>query len=154
MSLAELRRAYARAELNEGSLDSDPLRQFMAWLDEAQHAELLEPNAMTLATATPGGLPSARMVLLKAAEPAGMVFFTDLRSRKGCELHDNPHAALVFWWGELERQVRVTGRVETIGEVESEAYFDSRPEGSRISAWASHQSSVVPDRAVLERQWA
>ena len=154
MSLADLRRAYARAELDERLLDPDPLRQFMSWLDEALHSELLEPNAMTLATSTPDGHPSARIVLLKAADSAGFVFFTDTRSRKGRELTANPRAALVFWWGELERQVRVCGTVTTVAEAESVKYFDSRPEGSRISAWASHQSEVVRDRAQLERQWA
>jgi pyridoxamine 5'-phosphate oxidase len=154
MSLADLRRAYARAELDERLLDPDPLRQFLSWLDEALHAELLEPNAMTLATSTPDGHPSARIVLLKAADSAGFVFFTDTRSRKGRELTANPRAALVFWWGELERQVRVCGTVTTVSEAESVKYFDSRPEGSRISAWASHQSEVVRDRAQLERQWA
>ena len=153
MSLADLRRAYAKAALDERSLDPDPLVQFMAWLDEAMHAELLEPNAMTLATCTPDGHPSARIVLLKAADREGFVFFTDSRSRKGQELTANPRAALVFWWGELERQVRICGSVKTVPEAESVAYFDSRPEGSRISAWASQQSGVVRDRAQLERQW-
>lgn len=154
MSLADLRRAYAKAALDERSLDPDPLAQFMAWLDEAMHAELLEPNAMTLATCTPDGHPSARIVLLKGADRAGFVFFTDSRSRKGRELTANPRAALVFWWGELERQVRICGSVNTVPEAESVKYFDSRPEGSRISAWASQQSGVVQDRAQLERQWA
>lgn len=154
MSLADLRRAYARAELDERKLDPDPLRQFLSWLDEALHAELLEPNAMTLATSTPDGHPSARIVLLKGAEPSGFTFFTDSRSRKGRELAANPRAALVFWWGELERQVRICGTVATVPDAESEKYYDSRPEGSRISAWASRQSEVVRDRAQLERQWA
>jgi pyridoxamine 5'-phosphate oxidase len=153
MSLADLRRAYAKAELDERLLDPDPLRQFMSWLDEAQHAELLEPNAMTLATSTPDGHPSARIVLLKVADAAGFVFFTDSRSQKGRELTANPRAALVFWWGELERQVRICGTVKTVSETESVEYFGSRPEGSRISAWASLQSEVVRDRAQLERQW-
>jgi pyridoxamine 5'-phosphate oxidase len=154
MSLADLRRAYASAELNEQLLDADPLRQFQLWLDEALHAKLLEPNAMTLATATPSGHPSARMVLLKAADAAGFVFFTDERSQKGAELLANPQAALVFWWGELERQVRICGPVSRATPAESDEYFHSRPEGSRISTWASHQSQVVRDRAQLERQWA
>jgi len=154
MSLADLRRAYARAELDERKLDPDPLRQFLSWLDEAVHAELLEPNAMTLATSTPDGHPSARIVLLKAADASGFTFFTDARSRKGSELAANPRAELVFWWGELERQVRICGTAETVSDAESEKYFDSRPEGSRISAWASQQSEVVRDRAQLERQWA
>lgn len=154
MSLAELRRAYARAALDEGVMDADPLKQFHSWLDEALHAALLEPNAMTLATADRNGRPSARVVLLKGADDRGFVFFTDRRSRKGEELAENPRAALVFWWGELERQVRILGRVERADEVESDAYFASRPEGSRLSAWASHQSQVVEGREALERRWS
>jgi len=154
MSLADLRRAYARAELDERSVDRDPLKQLLAWLDEAQHAGVLEPNAMTLATSTPDGHPSARIVLLKGADARGLVFFTDTRSRKGLELAANPEAALVFWWAELERQVRVCGSVEPIPADQSDAYFRSRPEGSRLSAWVSHQSQVVEHRGQLETQWA
>lgn len=153
MNLAELRRDYARATLDEYSAEPDPLRQFLRWLDEAGRAEVLEPGAMTLATATPDGQPSARVVLLKGADQGGLVFFTDTRSHKGSELARNPLAALVFWWCELERQVRVSGKVTRIDDAESEAYFHSRPLGSRLSAWASHQSQVVPDRATLEAQW-
>ena len=154
MSLAELRRAYAQAELDERSVDRDPLKQLLAWLDEAQHAGVIEPNAMTLATSTPEGRPSARIVLLKGADARGLVFFTDSRSRKGLELAANPEAALVFWWAELERQVRVCGSAETIPSDQSDAYFRSRPEGSRLSAWVSHQSQVVEHRGQLETQWA
>jgi pyridoxamine 5'-phosphate oxidase len=154
MNLAELRRAYAKAELSERTAEKQPIRQFLAWLDEAVHAELVEPNAMTLATTTPEGHPSARVVLLKGADEHGLVFFTDSRSRKGIELAQNPRAALVFWWGELERQVRVLGQVERINDAQSESYFRSRPQGSRISAWASRQSEVVRDRGQLEAQWA
>jgi len=154
MSLADLRRAYARAELDERSVDRDPLKQLLAWLDEAQHAGVLEPNAMTLATSTPEGRPSARIVLLKGADARGLVFFTDSRSRKGLELAANPEAALVFWWAELERQVRVCGSVEPIPGDQSDGYFRSRPEGSRLSAWVSHQSQVVKHRGQLETQWA
>jgi pyridoxamine 5'-phosphate oxidase len=154
MSLADLRKAYARAELDERVVERHPLRQFLSWLDEAVHADLPEPNAMTLATATPDGHPSARMVLLKGADDHGVVFFTDSRSRKGAELGANPRAALVFWWAELERQVRIVGRAEPISGAESDAYFSSRPEGSRLSAWVSHQSQVVESRAVLETRWA
>ncbi len=154
MSLADLRRAYARAELDERSVDRDPLKQLLAWLDEAQHAGVIEPNAMTLATSTPEGRPSARIVLLKGADARGLVFFTDSRSRKGLELAANPEAALVFWWAELERQVRVCGSVEPIPGDQSDAYFRSRPEGSRLSAWVSHQSQVVEHRGQLETQWA
>lgn len=154
MSLADLRKAYAKAELDEHVVERHPLRQFLSWLDEAVHAGLPEPNAMALATATPDGHPSARMVLLKGADDHGFVFFTDSRSRKGAELAVNPHAALVFWWAELERQVRIVGRAEPIATDQSDAYFGSRPEGSRLSAWVSHQSQVVKDRAELETRWA
>jgi pyridoxamine 5'-phosphate oxidase len=154
MSLADLRKAYARAELDERVVERHPLRQFLSWLDEAVHADLPEPNAMTLATATPDGHPSARMVLLKGADDHGVVFFTDSRSRKGAELAANPRAALVFWWAELERQVRIVGRAEPISTAESDSYFSSRPEGSRLSAWVSHQSQVIESRAVLETSWA
>lgn len=154
MNLSDLRRAYARAELSEQTVDRQPVRQFLAWLDEAIHSDLTEPNAMTLATSAPDGHPSARIVLLKGADDHGLVFFTDTRSRKGTELTANPRAALVFWWGELERQVRVTGRVERIADDQSDSYYKSRPQGSRISAWASHQSQVVAGRTQLETQWA
>jgi len=154
MSLADLRKAYARAELDERSVERHPLRQFLAWLDEAVHADLVEPNAMTLATSTPDGHPSARMVLLKGADEHGLVFFTDSRSRKGAELAANPQAALVFWWAELERQVRIVGRTVPIASDQSDSYFSSRPVGSRLSAWVSHQSQVVKDRAELEVRWA
>ena len=153
MNLADLRRDYARAALDERSVDPDPVRQLTSWLDDAVRAELLEPSAMTLATATPAGRPSARVVLLKGVSEQGLVFFTDSRSRKGTELAQNPGAALVFWWGELERQVRVTGSVTRIEAAESDAYYGSRPLGSRLSAWASHQSQVVTDRAALEAEW-
>jgi pyridoxamine 5'-phosphate oxidase len=154
MNLAELRREYARAELDERSVDRDPLKQLARWLDEAAQAKVLEPSAMTLATATPDGRPSARIVLLKGADQRGLTFFTDYRSRKGEELGLNPAVALVFWWGELERQVRVSGNAAPISEAESEAYFRSRPSGSQLSAWASHQSQVVPGRETLEARWA
>jgi pyridoxamine 5'-phosphate oxidase len=153
MNLAELRRDYARAILDESSADADPLQQLLRWLGEAADAQVAEPSAMTLATATRDGRPSARIVLLKGVDERGLVFFTDSRSQKGEELARNPLAALVFWWCELERQVRVSGTVTRIAEAESEAYYRSRPLGSRLSAWASHQSQVVPGRAALEAQW-
>jgi pyridoxamine 5'-phosphate oxidase len=154
MNLADLRRDYARAELNETSVERDPVQQLQHWLDEAAAAKLLEPGAMTLATASPDGAPSARVVLLKGLDEHGLMFFTDTRSRKGTELAANPQAALCFWWGELERQVRVSGPVQPVSAADSDAYYHSRPEGSRISAWASHQSQVVSSRALLETQWA
>ncbi|HEV8358432.1 MAG TPA: pyridoxamine 5'-phosphate oxidase [Gemmatimonadales bacterium] len=153
MNLADLRREYAGASLDERSVDPDPLRQFLRWLAEAGQANLLEPNAMTLATVSAAGAPSARVVLLKEADERGLVFYTDTRSRKGVELAQNPRAALTFWWAELGRQVRIEGTVAIVATEESEKYYRTRPEGSRISAWASHQSSVVPDRATLERRW-
>ena len=152
MSIADLRREYARARLDESTVDPDPVAEFARWFDEALKAEALEPNAMTLATASENGAPSARIVLLKGFDQHGFVFFTDHRSRKGTELKSNPRAALVFYWPELERQVRITGRTETVSREDSEAYFRTRPRGSRIGAWGSHQSQVIPNRTLLEKQ--
>jgi pyridoxamine 5'-phosphate oxidase len=151
VSLADLRREYAAARLDERDVDPDPLRQFARWFEEAIRAEVVEPNAMTLATATLSGDPSARIVLLKGADERGFTFFTDYRSRKGRELDANPRAALVFWWYELERQVRIRGPVSQVTREESELYFHSRPRGSQLGAWTSHQSQPLPDRATLER---
>ena len=154
MSIADLRRDYARARLDEADVSHDPMVEFARWFAEAQEAQVADANAMSLATATADGQPSARIVLLKAFDERGFVFFTDYRSRKGAELEANPRAALVFWWGELQRQVRVEGRVERTTKEESAAYFRTRPLGSRLSAWASPQSRVIPDRAVLDRRVA
>ena len=151
-SIASLRLSYARASLREGDVAADPVTQFLAWFDDARSAQLREPNAMTLATATPDGVPSARIVLLKGVDERGFVFYTDYRSRKGSELAANPRAALVFHWMELERQVRVTGEVERVSRAESERYFASRPFGSRVGAWTSHQSQVIAGREDLERR--
>jgi len=151
MSIADLRREYALARLDETDVSHDPIVEFARWFAEAQEAEVLEVNAMTLATATAAGVPSARIVLLKAFDERGFVFFTDYRSRKGGELEANPRAALVFYWGELERQVRITGGVVLTSREESEEYFRSRPLGSRLGAWASHQSRVIPGRTALEQ---
>jgi pyridoxamine 5'-phosphate oxidase len=150
VSLSDIRREYAHAMLSEQDADADPIRQFERWFEDARAAGLQELNAMTLATATPDGAPSARIVLLKGADARGFVFFTDYRSRKGTELDANPRAALVFYWAALERQVRITGPTARISREESAAYFRSRPLGSRLSAMASHQSSVVASRAVLD----
>jgi pyridoxamine 5'-phosphate oxidase len=152
MSIASLRREYAAARLDEAEVDRDPIRQFARWFEEARQAELLEPNAMTLATASADGSPSARIVLLRSADERGFAFFTDYRSRKGRELEANPRAALVFYWGELERQVRVSGTVSRVSRDENEAYFLSRPRGSRLGAWTSHQSTVIEARADLEER--
>jgi len=154
MPLADLRKEYTLHGLSESDLDPDPLRQFQHWFDQALNAGLIEPNAMTLATATPDGKPSARMVLLKGVDAGGFVFFTNYESRKGLELTANPWAALVFYWPELERQVRVEGRVERVSPEESDAYFVSRPNGNRIGAWASRQSAVISSRAELEQRVA
>jgi pyridoxamine 5'-phosphate oxidase len=150
MSIASLRREYARARLDESSVSPDPLLEFARWFEEAVKAQVLEPNAMTLATATEDGVPSARVVLLKDFDQRGFVFFTDYRSQKGVELNQNPGAALVLYWPELERQVRITGRAAIVARDESEAYFQTRPRSSRISAWVSHQSQVVGNRKALD----
>jgi len=150
MSIADIRRQYARARLDEAHVSPDPVVEFDRWFSQAREAKVLEPNAMTLATATRDGAPSARIVLLKGYDERGFVFFTDYRSRKGIELEQNPQASLVFFWPELERQVRITGTVERTSAQESEEYFRTRPRGSRLGAWVSHQSRVIPSRAQLE----
>ncbi|MBI0327476.1 pyridoxamine 5'-phosphate oxidase [Burkholderia plantarii] len=149
-SLADLRINYSRASLDERDVASDPFRQFDKWLNEALDAKLPEPNTMTLATADAAGRPSARIMLIKGVDQRGFVFFTNYESRKGHEIEANPHAALLFYWIELERQVRIEGRLEKIAAEESDAYYASRPVGSRLGAWASAQSTVIADRAVLE----
>jgi pyridoxamine 5'-phosphate oxidase len=150
MSIADIRTDYKLASLDESEVDADPIVQFSRWFDEAVKAEVVEPNAMCLATATPDAYPSARIVLLKAVDARGFVFFTDYRSRKGMELADNPHASLCFFWGELERQVRIAGAVQRVSRADSDEYFRSRPLLSRVGAWTSHQSSVLPSRESLE----
>lgn len=152
--LADPRREYNRMGLHETDLDPDPIRQFHAWMHQALTAEVPEPYAMTLATATPDGLPSARVVLLRGVDERGFTFFTSYEGRKAGELEANPRAALVFYWAELERQVRVAGTVERASEAESDDYFRNRPRGSQLGAWASHQSEVLPGRATLERRLA
>lgn len=154
MSIAKLRREYQHATLSEADVDADPTAQFNRWFAEALRAEVHEANAMFLATATPDAYPSGRIVLLKAVDDRGFVFFTDYRSRKGQELSDNPHASLCFFWPELERQVRVAGAVQRVSRTESEEYFQSRPLESRIGAWTSRQSAVLTSRDVLEQELA
>jgi pyridoxamine 5'-phosphate oxidase len=149
MGIEEIRRGYARAELRKGDLDPDPLTQFGRWLGEAVAADLLEPTAMTLATADGEGRVSARMVLLKGYGPQGFVFYSNYASRKAAQLAVNPHAALVFYWPQLERQVRVEGTVEKLPREASETYFRSRPRGSQLGAWASPQSQPLRDREEL-----
>ncbi len=148
--VARLRKEYTRTGL-EGT-DPDPIEQFRRWFEETMAAGLHEPNAMTLATATPDGRPSARVVLLKGFDQRGLVFYTSYEGRKGEELEANPYCALVFYWGELERQVRVEGRASRVPRRESDEYFGSRPRGSQLGAWASEQSRPVGGREVLEER--
>jgi pyridoxamine 5'-phosphate oxidase len=152
MSLADLRQEYARESLSERDADVDPFKQFEKWFAQAQNSGMIEPNAMTLATSTPDGRPSARMVLLKGISDKGLVFFTDYRSRKGTELDANPYAAVCFFWDVLQRQVRVEGRVTRVSVDESTTYFRSRPRGSQVGAWASFQSAALAARDALERE--
>ncbi|MEW9582106.1 pyridoxamine 5'-phosphate oxidase [Paraburkholderia sp. DGU8] len=149
-SLAELRKNYSLGSLDIADVDRDPIRQFGKWFQQAVDAKLPEPNTMTLATVDSRGRPSARIVLIKGIDERGFVFFTNYESRKGRELAANPYASLLFYWIELERQVRVEGRVVKTSAAESDAYFASRPLGSRIGAWASNQSQVIESRSQLE----
>jgi pyridoxamine 5'-phosphate oxidase len=176
MAIADIRREYTIASLRRSDLDADPIAQFKRWFDQATAqraggglrkflirlyktlllvtgAEPMDMNAATLATADAGGQPSARVVLLKGVDERGFVFFTNYESRKGRELEANPSAALVFYWSDLERQVCVAGTVEKLSRQESEAYFRTRPRGSRLAAWASRQSEIIENRAVLEKRW-
>jgi len=154
MSIADLRQEYSRQGLNEAEVDPDPLVLFGTWLAEAIRAQVYEPNAMTLATVSAEGRPAARMVLLKGFDATGFVFYTNYTSRKGQELAHTPWAALVFWWGELERQVRIEGPVTPVAAAESDAYFASRPRGSRLGALASPQSRIIDSRRQLEQRLA
>ncbi|MDN7509132.1 pyridoxamine 5'-phosphate oxidase [Burkholderia multivorans] len=149
-TLADLSINYSRASLDEADAAPDPFAQFDRWFNEALAAKLPEPNTMTLATVGADGRPSARIVLVKGVDERGFVFFTNYESRKGRDLAAHPYAALLFYWIELERQVRIEGRVEKTSADESDRYFASRPVGSRIGAWASEQSAVIDSRATLE----
>jgi pyridoxamine 5'-phosphate oxidase len=150
MSLADMRREYMGEPLDESAAPAEPMALFDRWFTEAVKASVRDANAMTLATADAGAAPSARIVLLKGVDERGFVFYTDYRSRKASELEANPRAALVFYWPELERQVRVTGRVSRVSRTETEQYFATRPRGSQIGAWASTQSSVIAGRSALD----
>jgi len=150
VKIADLREEYIRAGLSEAGADSDPFRQFERWFEDALRARLPLPNAMTLATVTAAGAPSARIVLLKGIERGGFVFYTNYRSRKGRELEARADACLISFWPELERQVRIEGGVEKVAEAEADDYYATRPLGARLSAWASAQSERVADRAALE----
>lgn len=150
MNIADIRTDYKLMALDEADVSPDAIVQFGKWWQQAMHSEVEEVNAMTLATASPGGTPDARIVLLKDFSEKGFVFFTNYDSAKGKELAANPQACLVFFWKELERQVRITGKVEKVSAEASDAYFYSRPAGSRIGAWSSPQSEVIASRAILE----
>jgi pyridoxamine 5'-phosphate oxidase len=156
LKLADIRREYSLGGLRRADLEANPLAQFQKWFAQAEIAlakNQTDVNAMTLATADKNGKPSTRIVLLKKFDERGFIFFTNYDSRKGRELTENPHAALTFFWPELERQICVAGAVVKLPMAESENYFKSRPRGSQIGAWASNQSEIVPDRAALEIQW-
>ena len=152
-SIADIRRDYKLQQLIESDVNPDPIAQFSIWWQEAVNSNIDEVNAMTLATATMEGVPSARIVLLKGYTDAGFMFYTNYQSTKAKEMEDNPRVALILFWKELERQVRVQGLVKKVSEEESNAYFSTRPEKSKIGAWASPQSMVIENRAVLEERF-
>ena len=151
--IASLRREYSSQTLLESNVAAHPMHQFTAWWNNVLETEIVEPNAMTLATASADGMPSARIVLLKGYDDSGFLFFTNYKSFKALQLEENPKACLVFFWKELERQVRVIGLVSKIPVNDSDAYFTSRPEGSRIGAWASPQSQVIESREWLDKRF-
>lgn len=152
VDIKQLRKEYTAYTLGPEDVSESPLAQFKAWFEQAVQVQVPEPNAMTLATCTPEGKPSARIVLLKGIEEGGFVFYTNYNSRKGKELEQNPQAALAFLWHELQRQVRVEGPVRKLSPEASTAYFQSRPKGSQVGAWASPQSTPIASRAVLEKR--
>jgi pyridoxamine 5'-phosphate oxidase len=154
MDLATLRNEYMRASLDAEDVHADPFRQFASWFDDAYASKVPEVNAMTLATVGDDGWPSARVVLLKGVDARGFTFYTNLRSRKGRDVGANPRAALLFFWAELERQVRIEGTIERVPDAESDAYFAKRPRLTQVGAWASPQSEPIPDRAWLEHAFA
>jgi pyridoxamine 5'-phosphate oxidase len=151
MNIADLRQEYMRSGLSEAQADADPIRQFERWFEDAVRAKVPLPNAMTLATVTPAGAPSARVVLLKGVESGGFLFYTNYLSRKGRELEASAQACLLFLWSDLERQVRIDGAVRKVSPADSDAYYETRPLGARLSAWASAQSETVAERRVLEK---
>ena len=149
-NIADIRRDYSLHSLNESDVAANPIEQFTKWWSDAIKSEILEVNAMTLATSDKNGKPSARIVLLKGFDERGFVFFTNYESNKAKALAENPKAALIFFWKEIERQIRIEGTVEKVSVQESDTYFFSRPEGSRIGAWASPQSKIITGRNILE----
>ncbi|GGI18558.1 pyridoxamine 5'-phosphate oxidase [Oxalicibacterium faecigallinarum] len=154
MSIADIRTDYTQASLSEQDTDADPMAQFARWFEEALVAQIREPNAMGVSTVSADGRPSSRILLVKDFDQRGFTWFTNYQSRKGEQLAIHPHASLLFHWLELERQIRIEGRVEKVSAAESDAYFHSRPLKSRLSAIASAQSSPVADRATLEARYA
>ena len=149
--IADIRKDYKLASLEEADVAANPIDQFTRWWNEAVASQIDEVNAMTIATANAAGVPAARIVLLKGYNPNGFIFFTNYESDKGKNIAQNPHAALVFFWKELERQIRIEGTVEKVSAEESDRYFNSRPASSRIGAWASPQSAVIENRMVIEQ---
>ncbi|MDR3626405.1 MAG: pyridoxamine 5'-phosphate oxidase [Ignavibacteriaceae bacterium] len=151
--IARIRRDYKLAELNEFTVFDNPFKQFSKWMEEAVKSNIIDPNAMVLATADRNAHPAARVVLLKGFDSEGFVFFTNYESKKGKSLIVNPNASILFFWKEFERQIRISGRVKKVFQAESLEYFNSRPFESRIAAWASNQSKVIPDREYLEKRF-
>jgi pyridoxamine 5'-phosphate oxidase len=152
--ISNLRRNYTLKELSKSATDNDPFQQFFKWMDEAINASIIEPNAMSVATVSADGIPSIRTVLLKGFDEKGFVFYTNYNSAKAKEIELNPNVSILFFWKELERQVRVKGRAEKTDPHESEVYFNSRPLESRLGAWASEQSSIIAGRELLEQKYA
>lgn len=151
--IQDLRRQYTKSSLTSKNVNKDPFKQFTKWFSEVMSSDFLEPNAMTLATSTPDGKPSARVLLLKGFDENGFVFYSNYKSRKGKELEKNPYASILFYWDKLERQIRIDGRVEKVTPEESDAYFQTRPYKSRLGAWASNQSSVIESRNEIVKQF-
>ena len=154
MSIADLRQSYEKGSLSRDALPAEPVDLFLAWFEDAREGGVTEPNAMTLATVSADGRPSARIVLLKGVDARGFAFYTNLQSRKSAEIAETSRAALVFWWEGLQRQVRVEGPVEPVAAEEADAYYGSRPRGSRLGAWASPQSQEIASRDVLDERLA
>ena len=151
--IKNLRRSYSFKELSKSTVFPNPFAQFSSWMDEVINSKILDPNAMTLSTSNKTGMPSSRIVLLRGFDEKGFVFYSNYKSSKAKDLDENPLASLLFFWAELERQVRIKGKVEKISKAESEKYFESRPRGHQLGAWASEQSTVIENRKVLEKQF-
>lgn len=151
--IQNLRRQYSKSTLSASSVSKDPFKQFEKWFQDVLKSGFLEPNAMTLATATKAGKPSARIVLLKGIHDNGFVFYTNYKSKKGKEIEENPYGSLLFYWDKLERQIRIEGTIEKVSQKESEEYFNTRPYKSRVGAWASKQSSVIESRSAIVKEF-